>query len=327
MIAELDLDRLAKVAALMRGGATDGERAAARAAADRVAKAAGLSLDEALSRLDTEAQRAAAEEERRQRETAKPRRAYTWEEYAQQEVARAEAKWKAAVDRYGDPGDLFAETERERRLREALEPLARRKAYDVGEGTYINGFDDWTVGPPSGRVLDAVASAYGLPSSIRDALAEWRQWDDLHTRRSRYDDGDVPPHVRVRVYALEAILDTMPAATWAELDVRLEWDGERLRAGHDFRDFAEHVASHERLKADLAHLRRQAVQGEHAPASPAPMTATERRRLVLQALRDTPDATDREIARQHGVSPTTVGTLRRKLAEVVEPPLFRRAAA
>jgi DNA-binding CsgD family transcriptional regulator len=75
-------------------------------------------------------------------------------------------------------------------------------------------------------------------------------------------------------------------------------------------------------------LRRGATDGERpAAAAPTPpTTATERRRLVIQALKDTPDATDREIARRHGVSPTTVGTLRRKLA-ADDAPLFRRAAA
>lgn len=322
MVAELDLDRLAKVAALLRRGATSGERAAAEAAASRIAAAAGLTPDEALSKLDGAEKRRAE----RERQDEHPRRAYTWEEYAQEEVARAEAKWKAAVDRYGDPGDLFKETERERRLREALEPLERRRAYDLGEGSYVHGFDEWTSGPPTGRVLAAVAAAFPLPVSISDALAEWRSWEDLHRRRERYDTGDIPPHVRVRVAALESILDTLAAATWAEMDARLEWEHERLESGCDFRQYEERAACHERLKADLAQLRRQSVQSEQAAASSAPLTASERRRLVIEALGETPDASDRDIARRFGVSPTTVGTLRRKLA-ADDAPLFRKAAA
>ncbi|WFT77540.1 hypothetical protein QA634_19650 [Methylobacterium sp. CB376] len=44
----LDRDRLAKCIALAERGATAGERAAARAAAERVARSAGLRLDEAV---------------------------------------------------------------------------------------------------------------------------------------------------------------------------------------------------------------------------------------------------------------------------------------
>ncbi|MDP4021366.1 hypothetical protein Q8W71_01915 [Methylobacterium sp. NEAU 140] len=56
----LDLDRFRKCAALMRGGATAGERAAGEAAARRMAAAAGLTLGEALGLGDGAPPRAAS---------------------------------------------------------------------------------------------------------------------------------------------------------------------------------------------------------------------------------------------------------------------------
>lgn len=51
-IPGLDLDRFRKCIGLMKRGATPGERSAAMAAAGRVAAAAGLSLEDAVLRLD-----------------------------------------------------------------------------------------------------------------------------------------------------------------------------------------------------------------------------------------------------------------------------------
>ncbi|MCJ2039304.1 hypothetical protein MKK55_10185 [Methylobacterium sp. J-059] len=56
-IPGLDLERLWKCIGLMRRGATPGERSAAMAAASRVAAASGLSLEEAVLRLDCGAAR------------------------------------------------------------------------------------------------------------------------------------------------------------------------------------------------------------------------------------------------------------------------------
>ncbi|WP_232847450.1 hypothetical protein [Xanthobacter oligotrophicus] len=52
-MATFDIEKLRKVRGLMTGGATEGERAAARSRAEAIAKAAGLTLAEAMSKLDT----------------------------------------------------------------------------------------------------------------------------------------------------------------------------------------------------------------------------------------------------------------------------------
>lgn len=53
-----------------------------------------------------------------------------------------------------------------------------------------------------------------------------------------------------------------------------------------------------------------------ASSAALPLTRPERRAAVIRLLEDHPDLPDREIARLVGVSPTTVGTRRRLLAEV-----------
>ncbi|WP_454917412.1 hypothetical protein [Xanthobacter sediminis] len=52
LTSKLDTDKLRKVHRLMEGGATAGERAAARSRAERIATAAGMTLEVALSSLD-----------------------------------------------------------------------------------------------------------------------------------------------------------------------------------------------------------------------------------------------------------------------------------
>ena len=51
--SNLDIERFRKVYALVTGGATEGERTAAKARASKIAAKAGLSLHDAVSKLDT----------------------------------------------------------------------------------------------------------------------------------------------------------------------------------------------------------------------------------------------------------------------------------
>ncbi|WP_413541924.1 hypothetical protein [Brucella sp. MAB-22] len=48
--SNLDIDRFRKVYSLVAGGATEGERAAAKARASKIAAKAGMSLNDAVSK-------------------------------------------------------------------------------------------------------------------------------------------------------------------------------------------------------------------------------------------------------------------------------------
>lgn len=141
MSATLDLDRLAKVAALMNGGATEGERNAARSRAEAIAARAGMTLDAALSKLDAkpkqqssfdfnEAWRKAqanAQRRREQEERDRAQRERDRAEYAARlrERERRNALLRAQVlRRYGSEEALFAATDWEKALAVTIEPLA-----------------------------------------------------------------------------------------------------------------------------------------------------------------------------------------------------------
>jgi len=354
--AALDLERLVKVAALMRGGATDGERAAARAAAERVAAAAGLTLDEAMSELD----RAEKQEAKKERNKEQPRREdfWSWDDWMEarqpghkarvaaemEERARQQAERRRRVlAEWGSAEAVFAETERERLLRAAVEPLAVWKTYRAADGStvrYIASLAGWCNDDPIDRmpasVRAAVTAAYAWPDNLVAALSEHFAWDRLlQARRDVRASPDTDPAAlwaHARVELLMSILNTMPIRRDFPLEdmaARMEW--RRVRAEIGWAPINEE--DEQRLRDDLAILREAMtarpaapVQTEH-PAAAAPITATERRRLIIDALRSTPDASDREIARRFAASPSTVGAIRKRLAEDVEPPLFRRAAA
>ncbi|MUJ35083.1 winged helix-turn-helix domain-containing protein, partial [Brucella abortus] len=52
--SNLDIEKFRKVYALVTGGATDGERVAAQARARKIAERAGMSLNDAVSQLDSQ---------------------------------------------------------------------------------------------------------------------------------------------------------------------------------------------------------------------------------------------------------------------------------
>ena len=124
----LDMEKLRKVRALMDGAKTEGERLAAKAKAEVLAARAGLSLKDALSKLDTA--------------TATPSQAGNpfagfadWMEErepgykAEQARRRGDreakrlARCQELLAEYGSEKAVFAATDLEKRLRRALAPL------------------------------------------------------------------------------------------------------------------------------------------------------------------------------------------------------------
>jgi hypothetical protein len=119
----LDRDRFAKCRALMERGATAGERQAGRAAATRVAAAAGLSLAEALLIVDTQGVRPEPRAEARPPRPKRPARPYAWaqpksppepitvEELLRQKEAELQRRKRAAARETKRMRAAFAEQE------------------------------------------------------------------------------------------------------------------------------------------------------------------------------------------------------------------------
>lgn len=222
MSAALDLDRLAKVRALMDRGANEHERSAARSRAEAIAARAGMTLDSALAKLYGTAQaksnadfmaawRKAQADAQRRRE-------------AEERDRKRRERQEAFLKEFGSEEAIFAETRRERLLRITLQPLADYKTVTNSRERYIDGFAGWTSGRPNKMLWDALDTAYPLPDTLTAAWEEYRWWERLTDARCAFEEYyEPPPHIRARQYALEHLLDTITEPTFDGFTVRLEW--------------------------------------------------------------------------------------------------------
>lgn len=298
----LDMDKLRKVRALMDGGKTAGERAAARAKAETIAQRAGLTLKAALSKLDTPAHPQAqqvnpftgfadymeAKEPGWKAEQARRR--------AEREATRL-ARCDELLAEYGSREAVFAATDREKRLRRALGPLR--------EGT--DSYKGWIAGDPTPAMWEALRRAYPLPDTVAGIWGEYNAWEKLVSDRIAFEPYyDPPPYIRARQAALERHMDRLPAPTIEGMRARLEW-----MAHLNARDFARNVQEDEvllaTLRADFEAIAASVQSGR--PQRPAGRAAAVRAMLATE-----PGLSDREIARRVGCSPQTVGNWRRRMA-------------
>ena len=315
--SKLDTVKFRKVHSLMAGGSTDGERAAARARAETMAAKAGMTLQQAVSSLDGQpaAPRAKSffEEMEDAMEAAHPghkaERA-AWEAARQRE--RDELQ-KEALKEFGSEAAVWADTERERLLREALEPLADWKTVANSGRRYIDGYAGWKVGTPPWPLMQALMKAYPFPADVVGLWQEYREWERLYEiREAFHKHHDTQIHVRARIAALGHLLDTFSDPTFEGFAARLEWL--KFRTEHDLSsDVHDDLAMISTMQTDFAMLRAMQRPEANSPSVPSGhRTTAEKRASVLSMLDAHPDLSDREIARRLGVSPQTVNTWRRK---------------
>ncbi len=321
-MSTLNLDRLRKVQRLMQWGGTEGERNAARARAEALAAAAGMTLEAALSKLDAQP-------------VPQPRSFFDgfedWMEAkepgykAREAVKRANRNGRDARRRaevlavYGTDGALFARTERETALDTAIAHLATWDHWTDGDGTVhrfaktldgkVPKYGWWRWDDVTPAIQVAVMGAYPWPMFLADALKEVKEWDRLRWDRGLFTGGEWNHYAEVecRVELLEHALEcAQPAASWDDLQARFDWkryQEERTWIDPTPRDdpFLD------RLEADFAFLRTQAHHVHFGRRTNAGKRAD-----VLSILDAHPELSDREIARRAGVSPQTVNTWRKK---------------
>ncbi|POR40221.1 hypothetical protein [Methylobacterium sp. V23] len=246
----------------------------------------------------------------------------------------------AALAEYGSEDAVFAETEHERALEAACRPLIVRKPIIGGDMDTLLGWDFIGGGDFRPEVREAVAAAYDLPVRPREAWEEWQGWDRIYRdREAFFRDYGFPVWVEARRHVVEELLNEAPARSMNDLRARLSWI-DYLKSidllGHRPRDDALLAT----LRADIermgTRIRDQAASVQNGQGdtsgpvgSPNPGTSNrpvqsgqprrtnaEKRRDVLALLNlrgfQTAPLTDREIARRAGVSPQTVGNIRRR---------------
>lgn len=300
------LETFQKVRALHDRTDSPGEKAAAMLKMQTLARKAGMSVEQAVSTLDAPA--------------PKPSNFFedlfnTPEFRASQAKRERErlARCVVLLEEYGSEDAVFADT--------ALEAALRRAC--VG----LPGWDDFTprhLMPDA--VGEAVAAAWPMPSTVADAWTEYeateRRVDD-RCSFDRYYSSEA--FMQARGYLLETILDTAPGRGLEDLKARVAWI-EHLNGRGFSRGQEEQAVVLSSLRRDVERLAVQDGQATEADQlKPQPMpsvqsgqprrTNAEKRRDVL-ALLNTEQIcavplTDREIARRAGVSPQTVGNIRR----------------
>lgn len=310
-----DLATFAKVRALHDSTTNAGEKASAAARMTVLARKAGMTIEEAMSKLD------AAEPTPR---TGAQAAADAFNEFFNSPEMRAQraereqerAKRRAAIlAAYGSENAVFADTEREAALRAACAPLLVRDKRPEWEGSYnLGGWADHG-GPDTmpAAVREAVMNGWPKPETVAAAWVEYTAAEAIEDARYAFD-GNYTPHrwVEARHYVLEDMLDTHPAYSLNDLRARMSWleflSRKEVQWTHknDLLRFATLRTDIERIGARPHEQDAANVQ----PGHPHRLSRTERYAAIRKLLPE--GLSDREVGRRLGISPTTVGAVRRR---------------
>lgn len=318
--SNLDIERFRKVHALVTGGATEGERAAAKARASKIAAKAGMALSDAVSKLDAPKPKSTNffegfDDWMEEKEPGyKDREAKARSKKEEQRRKQQQELLKV----YGSEEALFAETDQERLLRVTLEPLADKSEYHNCSDTYISGYAGWTCRKPTPPLWESIECAFALPADVQGVWSEYQHWQQLGDARYTFDAmHETPIWVRAREAALEHLMDTVPAQNPDDFRVRLIWL-EHLNGREYSRDSQEDSDLIATMRTDFENLSQtigKAASSEHGSDShrQSRRTNADKRVAVMSMLDTQPELSDREISRRLGVSPQTVGNWRRRL--------------
>lgn len=237
---------------------------------------------------------------------------------------------QSVLSRHGGPTAVLAPCSREKLLRAAVARWSQ--AQDAPNERWTRSLSGWTRSslprhmPP--EIRRAVETAYSLPTTVVGAIAELEYWERRGQEIALMRDSASDAAPILDEYADPAGHLDLPAYARAIVIRRLVEHGLRAVTIQDALARAEYWRAHSgrgswleaAILADLRHLAgKQApvADDDHSTGSGQPThfrTASERREEVMRILSDPVMAAlpDREIARRVGVSPQTVGNLRRR---------------
>ena len=248
--------------------------------------------------------------------------------------AERQVRAAAVIAEHGSEEAVFADTPREVALRAACAHLTVWDPRPEWSGHYhLAGWD--SLGSRStmpAAVREAVSRGWPLPGTVAEAWTEREAAEKLEQDRQTCTGGEYIPHswVEARRYVLEDLLDTLPARSLSDLRARLSWMECLNEAGisHPYEDDRARLVT---LRADIermsARIRDQGgsptppveVPRSPDPAPPPvqtghrPTTRAERRAAAAAFIAE--GLSDREAARRLGISPTTVGLVRRDIGK------------
>jgi len=335
----MNTDRLAKLLALASSD-TDAEALAALRKAKSLLTGAGLDFKHVAERVSADNKADSASSfsyawppHRAKEPEGFTAGTFTWRSKADQDAfwAQEQALYERTrqqhegdrakvLEKYGSEENAVARDPKEQALHDAARPwltepfpqppdapyLADRWHRRMGEYEDLSELD---AAPMACRA--ALEAAIPMPSTVRTARDEYRAWEDRDREVQHAiqcwsaSQLDLPAQWRRERVRLLYERD-MPIQTLDDLHVRLDY-----AVKSDFHPERETFLS------ILDGFERLVVNAESAAVqSESSVRASDRRAAVLSMLSnpDTAGWSDRAIARAVGVSPTTVGTLRRRAA-------------
>jgi hypothetical protein len=318
------LEKLRKVWA-MRGSAHPGERANAERLATRIVAGFGYwpgDIEDLLRGVDPSAtgtgQQARGSAGFTCYDMGDPAQAEAWAEVDRRRWRAQEPERAAVLRRYGSLEAVLAWTEHERLLRAAVAPWTLfHDPPDQQRTKSIDGRENESFDKPSARVVRALSEAYPLPTSITAAAAEYGAWRRRDRELGLFSDFPRMTHLDLSAQLRENIVGDLlwtglRATSVAEVLLRCQ---HAIDIGFSMPEVDQAVV--EDLECLVAREQQRHVQNGHPTASSerphrtARQRSAEVRRLLSNV--DTSRLSDREIARRAGVSPQTVGNIRRRL--------------
>lgn len=128
------------------------------------------------------------------------------------------------LDEHGDQRVAFRDTEMEDALRDACEPLLDPGhtwlgLYRLAGWDWCDGFDEM----PS-ALITAVSDAWPMPKTVEEAWVEYQATEDRTADRQAFSEEYGPPgFVEARQRVIQALLDSLPAQSLADLRARVAW--------------------------------------------------------------------------------------------------------
>jgi hypothetical protein len=320
-------DKLRSTIQLWRSPGTEGEAAAAREAIIRLCERERIEPLDALKEFHLEnagdkpfGLAGHAEIMADKEEFEKPGTKAAEAREKAEKIAARFARKQALLERYGSFEAAIAPCERERLLLAAVSSwrITRDPPWDRWTDS-LDGWHDDFKEPPQ-HIGDAIREAYPWPQTLPDVFPEldyWRSRDRDLNDLFNEDCQDILLDLvaRIRLRMLERLAESeLPARNASEILTRLRYFETRDRQWYEYEEWAE------RLIADVEILAAKEADDAkvstcvHDGAAPThtyirPPTNGQIGDLLLAD----PSRSDRSIARELNVSPTTVGKVRATL--------------
>ncbi|WP_413207017.1 helix-turn-helix domain-containing protein [Rhodospirillum sp. A1_3_36] len=244
----------------------------------------------------------------------------------------------AVLEKYGSAEAAIARNDREQVLHEAVLPWLESPNEPTEEFVHLAGRWHQRMGgwaphdfksQPLAECRAAIKAALPMPTTIREAREEARSWEardnEICHALECWGDEQLDLPAAYRRELVRRLWETeLPIVTMDDLLVRLEYaaDADDMKSASDavpsILDAFRALVLQGNGAVQNGHYRPANSQGGSNAGSPVhsghPLTATERRARILAMLSnlDTCGWSDRAIARAVGVSPTTVGVIRKE---------------